>query len=372
MVTLRIDAHAIALPDRVAVATPLYVRDGRIVAIGGRMDADEQVGVAGTLLPGAIDLQVNGAGGADVASGDFASLDRVAQAIADGGTTAFLPTLISAPIDTLCARLAAVTSWIARGGHAHAQPLGIHLEGPFLQVPGAHPRDALLEPTPERIGQLLEASSGRLRLVTLAPGMPGAAQAVAQFRSAGVAVSLGHGTGTAGVSECVAAGARMVTHLFNTMDRLHHREPGFSSLALDEPRLTCALIADGVHVEPSIVRLAWRVLGPERFLLTTDSSAPAGMPDGEYTLAGTQVVRRGAAVRDPEGRLAGSALTMAEAAANLRQFLPGIGPWTLARVTSGNAARLIDAADRGAIAVGAVAEFTWMAGGGALRALRLP
>jgi N-acetylglucosamine-6-phosphate deacetylase len=370
VVTLRIDAPALALPDRVAAATPLYARDGRVLAIGGEQPADATRSFAGTLLPGLVDLQVNGAGGADVASADAAELDRVAAAVWRGGAVAFLPTLISAPLDRLCAQIAGVAAWIARGRHRDATPLGIHVEGPFLATAGAHDPAQFVDPTPAAIDRLLEAGGGRIRLVTLAPDRDGAPAAVARLREAGVAVALGHGPGARGVAECVAAGARFVTHLGNAMGPVHQREPGLALQALDEPRLSCGLILDGEHLQPAFVRLAWRLLGPERFVVTTDATSAAGMPDGPARLGGRPVDSRGGAVRDAGGRLAGSALTMAAAIANLRRFVPGLGAWSIARVAAANPARLAGAAEHGAISPGAVAAFTLLHDDGRLEAVR--
>jgi N-acetylglucosamine-6-phosphate deacetylase len=206
--------------------------------------------------------------------------------------------------------------------------------------------------------------------VTLACSRKGAAAAVQKFRAAGVACAIGHVARTDGFAECVAAGASLVTHLFNVMGPLHHRDPGIPGLALDDERVSCPLIVDGAHVHPVMVRNAFKILGPDRTVLVTDSIAAAGMPDGEFDLAGRRVQARGGIVRGAEGRLAGSALTMARAAANFLQFVPMAGDWLLARAAATNPARLVGAEAYGVIARGRRAAFTLRQPDGTFAALR--
>jgi N-acetylglucosamine-6-phosphate deacetylase len=206
--------------------------------------------------------------------------------------------------------------------------------------------------------------------VTLAPGRAGAAAAVARLRRAGVAVALGHGRRTDELEACVSAGAQLVTHLFNAMGPLHHREPGLAGHALDDARLSCSLIPDGVHVHAAMLRNAYRCLGPERTILVTDSVAAAGMPDGNYQLAGATVRLQGGVVRDSEGHLAGSALTMADAARGWLRMVDEADACSLARVASTNPARIAGAASLGEIAPGRAAAFCVLAPDGELRSLR--
>jgi N-acetylglucosamine-6-phosphate deacetylase len=337
----------------------LLVADGAIVEIAHReLRADRTVRVDGVVCPGFVDLQVNGAGGASAHEATPQALATIARAVWDGGAIAFLPTLISAPFDELLRQTTALARCIETFAGGGATPLGVHLEGPFLEASGAHCDAHFVDPTPERIDALLAAARGALRLVTLAPARPGAAAAVRKLTEAGVAVALGHAHSTAGMSECVAAGARLVTHLFNAMSPPHHRDVGVAGLALDDERLACSMILDGVHVHPAMVRNAWRCLGSERLVLISDAVAAAGMPDGDYRLGDSEVTRRGCEVRDAAGRLAGSTLTMGAAAANLLAWVPQTGPWTLARVAARNPAALIGASELGAIAPGRAARFT--------------
>jgi N-acetylglucosamine-6-phosphate deacetylase len=358
------------LPDHVTVGARVVCADGRVQRIDTQAGGAGAGRLRGTLLPGLVDLQVNGAGGHSVDEATGAALDAIARAVWDGGAVAFLPTLITAPWERLLAQVDAVARWCATWRDVGAEPLGLHVEGPFLEVGGAHDPACFVDPTPQRIDALLAAARGRLRLVTLASSRPGAADAVRRLRAAGVAVALGHVAATAGFADCVAAGAGMVTHLFNAMGPLHHREPGIAGLALDDARLAAGLIADGAHVHEAMLRNALRILGPDRMVLVTDAVAAAGMPDGEFTLQGMRVRSQAGVVRDARGVLAGSALTMAQAARNFLRFCPEAGIWTLARVAATNAARLLAADDYGVLAPGRRAAFTLLGDDGAAHCVR--
>lgn len=357
-------------PSMVATGVRIRAAHGRIEVIDSVAGADPGR-QAGVLLPGMIDLQVNGAGGRDCAEGTPAALDTVAGTVWEGGAVAFLPTLITAPWDVLLERLRAVGNWIRHWNGRGAEPLGIHLEGPFLESTGVHDPRCFALPTQARLDQALEAAQGTLRLVTLAPAVPGAVDAVRRLRAAGVTVALGHAESTDHMAACVDAGATLVTHLFNAMGPMHHRKPGVAGHALDEARLSCPLILDGEHVHPVMVRNAWRILGPGRFVMVTDAMAAAGMPDGRYHLGHHHFESRNGIVRDEQGRLAGSALTMATATAKLREFVPDMGDWSLAQVASANPARLLGADGYGAIAVGRRAAFSLLQPDGTVRAIRL-
>jgi N-acetylglucosamine-6-phosphate deacetylase len=358
------------LPHVVQTSTRITAQNGRIVAIEQVPPADGADRIAGTLLPGFVDLQVNGAGGHSVDEATPEALDAVAEATWRGGAVAFLPTLITAPWERLLQQVDAVARWIGAYRGRGATPLGLHLEGPFLLTAGAHDAEWFLDPTPARVQQLLAAARGYLRLVTLASARAGAAEAIALLRGHGVTCALGHCDRTEGFAECAAAGATAITHLFNAMGPMHHRDVGIAGQALDDDRITCTLIADGVHVHPVMVRNAFRILGPDRTVLVTDATAAAGRPDGEYQLAGKCVVSKDGVVRDSAGRLAGSALTMGRAASNFLRFSPQAGPWTLARIASENPARLAGAGDHGGVAVGKRAAFTLLGDDGTFTCLR--
>lgn len=360
----------VVLPHAVLAGTRVAAVDGRIVAVDHVAGGPAAQRLRGTLLPGFIDLQVNGAGGRSVDEATPEALATVARAVAAGGAVAFLPTLITAPWDRLLAQVEAVAKWIEAWRGDGAEPLGLHVEGPFLLAAGAHDANCFVDPTPARVEQLLAAARGQLRLLTLAHARAGAAAAVAQLVARGVAVALGHCDRTDGFGACVDAGARSVTHLFNAMGPLHHRDVGVAGLALDDDRVSCPLILDGVHVHPAMVRLAFRCAGPDRLVLVSDAVGAAGMPDGDYTLSGIRVTATDGVVRDAQGRLAGSALTMAQAARNLLRFVPGAGVWTLARAAATNPAALLGNRHLGAIEVGRRAAFTLLGDDGTCRCIR--
>ena len=366
---------AMTLPHVVARGHAILIEDGSIrKIIDGGDQPETATRLEGILMPGFLDLQVNGSGGRGVHELDVDALETVARSVWQGGAVAFLPTLITAPFDQLLAQLRAVATWIrTRAADRHpdtATPLGVHVEGPFLEVAGAHDPDQFVDPTPERIEALLDAAEGELRLVTLASSRPGAAEATRRLNEAGITVALGHLRTTRGFNQCVAAGARLVTHLFNAMGPLHHRETSIAGLALDNAGVGCTVITDGIHVHPSMVRNALRCLGTDRMLLVTDAVAAAGMPDGDYQLGDRKVQLRDGAVRDGQGNLAGSALSMARAAQGFLEMVPSAGPWTLARLASTNPSDYLGLEQWGRIAPGQPAHFTLMKADRSMVALR--
>lgn len=264
----------------------------------------------GTVLPGFVDIQLNGGFGHDFTS-DPSSIWEVARALPTVGVTAFVPTVISAPpgtatqaMDTL--RAGPPDGWIG------ATPIGIHVEGPMIAPTrrGAHPIELLADPTPDLVDRLIE--SGPPLMVTMAPELAGAEEAIRALTDAGTIVSLGHSDAGAGLAEeAIGWGAGHATHLFNAMSGLHHRTPGLAATVLLDDRITTGLIADGAHVSPAMLRLALRVKGPDRIALVTDSISAMGLPGGRHRIGSVDVVVDGITVRDTHGTLAGSAATMA-------------------------------------------------------------
>jgi N-acetylglucosamine-6-phosphate deacetylase len=315
----------------------------------------------GVLVPGLVDLQVNGYYGVDLADCGPNGWALVARRLPETGTTAFLPTFITAPVPTLATALrsaAKATEAVTAG----ARVLGVHLEGPFLSPAraGAHRRDWIVPPSPGAVGELLDAGQGVLRLMTLAPEADGALAAIGMLTAAGVLVSVGHSDATAAeVAAGATAGARMVTHLFNAQRGLHHREPGVVGQALTDQRLTSGLIADLSHVAAVACAIAFAA-APGRVCLVTDAAACAGMPPGRYLLGGQPVdlpPGGGAPVR-PGGTLAGSALRMDRAVANA--VAVGLGLPDAVAAASRIPADLIGRPDLGRLAAGAAADLAWL------------
>src|SRR6056297_50883 len=311
---------------------------GRVTRVGtGRPPtAPTLVLSSGVLAPGLVDAQVNGAFGVDLAAADDADWDRVRAQLPATGVTAFVPTFITAPVPELAATLRRVAqrparSLVARGGSGQPAPsaapgtapgarvIGSHVEGPFLAEarPGAHDRRHLIDPTPDTIDTLLDAGGDALAYLTLAPERIGSLAAIRQLTAAGVRVAIGHTDATEEQARAaVAAGATLVTHLFNAQRPFDHRDPGVIGVALTADELVCGLIVDGVHVAPRAVRLAFAAAAG-RIMLVTDAIASLGMPPGSYELGGQPTeVRPGRPPVRPDGTLAGSSLRLDTAVGN--------------------------------------------------------
>lgn len=273
---------------------------------GGRIEAFRRVEEAPDriLVPGFVDLQVNGHDDVDVATADGAAWERMDALLVAQGVTTWCPTLVSAPAGSYGGALARIVAAAARPTTGRPRIAGAHLEGPFLGgAPGAHPPDLLLAIDLDWLAALPDI----VRLVTLAPELDGALDAIRLLTDRGVAVSLGHST--ASYEESVAAteaGARLVTHLFNGMDPFHHRRPGLVGAALAHPLLTPCLIADLVHVHPAALRFA---MAATEAILVTDAIAWRAPHAGQRVTVTD-------APRLPDGTLAGSALTMDAAVRN--------------------------------------------------------
>jgi len=263
------------------------------------------------LTPGFVDI--HGHGGATASYDDGPeSIRRALDLHQRHGTTRAVISLVTAPVD----RLAESVRAIAALSREDSRVLGSHLEGPFLDVghKGAHEPSLLRSATPDDIGLLLDAADGTLRQITLAPELPGGLDAVRAFRSAGVAVAVGHTAADyAQAMEAFAAGASILTHAYNGMDGVHHRAPGPVAAATRTPGVTLEVINDGVHVHPEVVRMLFAA-APGRVALITDAMAAAGAEDGDYLLGSLAVeVRDGVARLAEGGSIAGSTLTLDDA-----------------------------------------------------------
>jgi N-acetylglucosamine-6-phosphate deacetylase len=267
-----------------------------------------------------IDLQVNGAAGHDLTE-DPGTLWAVGEALTRFEVTAFVPTLVS-PSGATVERAQAVLADGPPAGYSGAEPLGWHVEGPFISPrrAGAHAQASLARPSLEAVAGW-SVDSG-IRIVTLAPELPGALAVIEALAERGVVVSIGHTDGSYEQTRAaVHAGARLATHLFNAMAPLNHREPGPAAAVLEDDRVTIGLIADGLHVHPAVLRLVWRLAGGGhgRVAVVSDAMAALGMPPGRYRLAGREVDvgPEGARV---DGVLAGCVVGLGEAVANLARF----------------------------------------------------
>jgi N-acetylglucosamine-6-phosphate deacetylase len=289
------------------------------------------------LLPGFVDLQVNGAFGVDVATEPLRAAE-LSKALLATGTTSYLPTVISSA-QSLYEEVLPVLA--ATGPSSGAEPLGVHLEGPFINVDkkGAHAAAHIVQPDPGLLAHLLDL--GPVRMVTLAPELEGAEELMTLASRRGVVVSAGHSSAPFEVAyEAFDASVAGVTHLFNAMSAMHHRDPGLPGAAFAHPRVVCGLIADGLHVHPEMLALAFRMLGPDRVCLVSDLIAAAGMGDGVYRLAARTVYLDGGVPTLGSGAIAGSVLTMSEAFRNILAFTGCTLP-EAARMASTTPARLV-------------------------------
>jgi len=361
---LAITHATILLPQAVIDNGTLLIDGGRVRVVGGPdtpYDAAAEVRDATGLLltPGLLDLQVNGGFGLDFTA-DPAAIWDVAARLPRYGVTGFLPTIITSPPE-VAREAQAVLRDGPPAGWRGARPLGLHLEGPFLNPgkKGAHNPAYLRAPSLADVAGW--SPEGGVRLVTLAPELPGAHDVIRELSGRGVVVSAGHSLAT--YDEAIAAfdaEARYATHLFNAMPALHHREPGLAAAALADSRVTAGLIPDGLHVHPALVSLVWRALGRDRLNLVTDAMAAMGMPPGEYLLGDYRVTVDESSARLPDGTLAGCILSLDAVLRRFMRYTGATAAGALATVTATPARLLGLAAELGAIAPGRAADLTLM------------
>jgi N-acetylglucosamine-6-phosphate deacetylase len=326
-------------------------RDGTIAAI----EPDSAPQTADTTLTTTfLDIHTHGGAGHDVMEGTPEALCTVSRFLASHGVGHYLPTTVTASIDKTLASLEGIAQAIDRASTSGwdpdlARPIGIHLEGPFISHAkrGVHPPTHILPPDIALFDRFQQAAAGHIRLITIAPEIPGALELIRHCAERGVRVSIGHTNATSAEARAgIQAGARSATHTYNAMRALDHREPGVLGVVLDDDTLYAELICDGVHVAPELVRLWLKAKGPERAILVTDSMAAAGMPDGEYMLGTFAVsVANGRALSAEDlaqGKhtLAGSVLTLDRAVSNLQQFT-GATLQVASSLASHNPARLL-------------------------------
>src|SRR5580700_9356591 len=375
-------AHRLYTPQEEIQSPLLFIEDGLISEISSRaqkeipnhatlVDLTENFADA-ILAPGFVDIHMHGGAGLDVMRASPAELPHLNKFLTTHGVTGYFPTTVAAPLDETCAALERLAEAIASGsGNGHsvqARPLGIHLEGPFLSHKrrGVHPPEYLVEPTLEIFERLWQAARGQVRMMTIAPELPGSLAVIAEAARRKVCVSIGHSDAQLEAARAgVRAGARHATHTFNAMRPLDHRDPGILAEVLTDPRLSGDIIADGIHVAPEVIQIFLRSVGFERSVLITDAMAAAGMPDGTYQLGPIQVeVKDGKCTSN--GSLAGSVLTMDRAVRNITRF----SHWTLreaVRAATLNATRAVGLAQHGELAPGAEANIIVLSPDGEIR-----
>jgi N-acetylglucosamine-6-phosphate deacetylase len=361
---LYINPGVIYTPEHLLDNGALLVEKGRIVAVGTvdqipcpeearRIDAAELI-----LTPGFIDLQLNGGFGHDFTA-EPGTIWSVARHLPCHGVTAFLPTIVSSPAATVVA----AQRVLAQGPppvFSGARPLGLHVEGPFLNPAkkGAHNPAYLRTPNLEATANW--SPEQNVRLVTVAPELDGATEVIVALAERGVVVSAGHSLADYDQAlGALAAGLRYGTHLFNAMPPLEHRLPGLPGALLTDPRATVGLIPDGIHVHPAVVSLVWQILGNKRLTLVTDAMAALGMPPGIFRIGEFEVTVDHVSARLADGTLAGSILSLDAALRNLMAFTGCSLQEALPTVTT-TPARLLGLGGRlGKIAPGYAADFVF-------------
>lgn len=278
----------------------------------------------GLVLPGFIDVHIHGADGADAMDGTKEALQKIARKITEEGTTSFLATTLTQSNELIENALKNISRYIKDSNPAgEAEVIGIHLEGPFINAKksGAQPKEFITQPVVEKFKGWQTASCNHIRLVTIAPEIEGSFELIRHLSSTNVVASLGHSAASFDdAKKAVEAGATHVTHLFNAMTGLDHREPGLAVAALTFDKLKVELISDGIHVHPEMVNLAIKVKGSDNVILITDAMCAKGLQDGEYALGCQKVFVKGREARLSDGTLAGSVLFMSEAIRNVMNF----------------------------------------------------
>lgn len=335
----------------------LVIDQGVVASLGAEAQVDDAdiIDVSGMqVIPGMIDIQINGGFGYDFTS-DPESIWEVGSRLPEHGVTAFLPTLITSPPEAT----AAAQKVMAAGpptGYRGAVPIGLHIEGPMLSPHrrGTHDPELLREPADVQTDTWHPGD--HVRMVTLAPELPGALDLITELVDRGVVVSLGHSDASCiRAAEGFGRGATVATHLFNAMSPFHHRDPGMVGAALEIPEVTADLIVDGIHSHPGAVRLAWAMKKPNHFVLITDAMAAMGMDHGTFTIGNVDVTLDDTGPRNPDGDLAGSNLTLDAAVRNLQEFTNCTQEEAI-RAATANPARVLGDVERGQIEPGARAD----------------
>ncbi len=279
---------------------------------------------------GGVDLQINGALGLafpDLKNENAHLLEKITQYLWNVGVDGFLPTLVTTSVENIQRSLAVIANFIEKsslGAKSSAKILGVHLEGPFLnfQKRGAHPQEYLLPLTIEEVKRVLGDYASFVKVITLAPELDPSGEVIPYLRSLGITVSLGHSQATATEAQrAFELGATMVTHAFNAMPPLHHRQPGLLGAAITHPNVMCGFIADGEHVSPIMLQILLRASDGEKGLfLVSDALAPLGLPDGVYPWDSRQIEVKNGTARLPDGTLSGTTLPLLVGVENLLKW----------------------------------------------------
>lgn len=363
-------ANRILTPQEELSDNVILVEDGRIIAIGHRDEiripsgCRDYVAQGTTIIPGFVDVHIHGAGGHDVMEGNARALNRITEVVARHGTTSMLATTVTASAEETCGSLEGIARYIRehqaapKDDHAAAEILGVHLEGPFISKAqrGVHPPEDIVKPSTALFDQFYAAADGLVRLITIAPEIPGAVELIEHAVAKSVVVGIGHTDAEYDKARAgIKAGARHSVHTFNAMRPFTHRDPGVIAAVLTDPEITTELIADGVHVAPPAMQVLLLAKGLDQVILVSDGIAATGMRDGNYRLGTSEVTVNGGIARNAEGKLAGSTLTLDRALRTMVSLgVPLIDAVRMATLQP--ARRLGVAGKKGMIVVGADAD----------------
>jgi len=388
-------ASRIFTPQEQLADSVILTENGRITAIGHRDEvkipsgAVDYVAAGMTVVPGFVDVHIHGAGGHDVMEATPVALDCITSTVARYGTTSILATTVTASVDETCRSLQGIAEYIrahekreniepnvepnvvpgvepnndqqnaAPGGpDLAAEILGIHLEGPFISKArrGVHPPDAIARPSVEILEKFRAASDGLIRIITIAPEIPGALDLIRYAVSHGMVAAIGHTDANFEQTQAaILAGARHSVHFYNAMRPFSHRDPGVIGAILTEPDVTAEVIADGIHVAGPAIQVLLGTKGFDTVLLASDATAATGMPDGNFRLGNFEVIVKDGVCRNAEGKLAGSTLTLDRALRYIVALgVPLIDAVRMATILP--ARRISLAGKKGILAVGADAD----------------
>jgi N-acetylglucosamine-6-phosphate deacetylase len=369
MTVTAIYASRILTPQEELLDTVIIVEGGRITAIGHRDEvkipegATDYVASGMTVVPGFVDVHIHGAGGHDVMEATPAALDCITSTVARHGTTSILATTVTAPVDETCKSLEGIAQYIRSYEQQEntglaAEILGIHLEGPFISKArrGVHPPDSIARPSVEILDKFRVASDGLIRILTVAPEIPGALELITAAVNNGIVAAIGHTDADYEQTRAaIQAGARHAVHFYNAMRPFSHRDPGVIGAILTEPDVTAEIIADGIHVAGPAIQVLLGTKGFDTVLLASDATAATGMRDGNFRLGNIEVTVKDGVCRNSEGKLAGSTLTLDRALRYIVALgVPLIDALRMATILP--ARRLGLAGKKGIIAIGADAD----------------
>lgn len=364
---LTITAQRLYTPTAEIELPMVQIEDGRIVQIASRRERELQItgshlDLRDTVLaPAYIDLHIHGGNSFDCMDDDSRALPAIESFLAKHGVGSYFPTTVTASVDyTLSAleRLANAIESTATDSGIRARPLGIHLEGPFISHKrrGVHPEAELLKPDLKSFDKFWQAARGHIKILTIAPELEGAMELIPEATRRGVCVSIGHtDADSATARQAVESGARHATHTFNAMRPLGHRDPGVLGEVLTDDKVSADIIADGIHLDPSILKLFLAAKGAEKSVLITDAMAATGMPNGHYHLGSLEVEVKDGKCTAGEGTLAGSVLTLDKAVRNVMKY----AGWELVKavpLASANPAAVVGIRNKGVLETGCDAD----------------